>query len=262
MSTKYSTFDLLHLYIDSRDRTSGSNEEFTLRLVEPLRNVRAVSIVDATIPLTYYEFPAAQILRIDGNGLGWVNLSALAAGNYTSTEMAAALQTSLNTLVPAGYVVTYSAINYKITISRPGVPFDLEAAGSSDKLYSALGFQGDKIAVDTVTSDTIASTHSQAYFYVKSNKLSTNAYSSVKTSNPSDGDNVVAKIKIDQNLGAVVQHSSGGDEAVDFHNLTTLDRIDLALAFHDETVPNLNQQPWQIRLGIYRLVDPLNIHSA
>lgn len=111
-------FRLSTFSIDSRfaDAYYAGSADFQIRLPSTVRNVMRVALASVELPKVAYTFSARQ-----GNtqfgvdiGDGTVTLT-IADGNYTAAELAAAVQTALQT-VDAGFRCEYNAITGRISI--------------------------------------------------------------------------------------------------------------------------------------------------
>ena len=108
-----------HLYLDSRDRVSGSTTDFSIQLPETLHieNTRRGRIDNLRIPLVIPTIRTGVndtlIVR-----LGSTNYTVtLAQGNYDGGGLASALQGRLFATAPGTWTVTYDASNIAMSIS-------------------------------------------------------------------------------------------------------------------------------------------------
>ena len=122
------------LHIDSRFREApqqSSAGDFYLRPVAPLRNLLRVRVVSTEVPYNYPFFTAARRnLRIDvfdRTVAPSVRYSArIAAGNYTPSELAAAVTGALDD-AGAGWVsLLYNAASCRFVFTSTNVPWSID----------------------------------------------------------------------------------------------------------------------------------------
>ena len=108
-----------HLFLDSRDRVSGSTTDFSIQLPETLHieNTRRGRIDNLRIPLVIPTIRTGVndtlIVR-----LGSTNYTVtLAQGNYDGTGLASALQGRLFATAPGTWTTTYDTSNIAMSIS-------------------------------------------------------------------------------------------------------------------------------------------------
>ena len=110
------------LLVDSRDRDYAkypSASQYVVNLPQTLNNVKSAVLISAEMPSTYYVFSAAKgttSLRVTVNVT--TNTVTIPDGNYTTTTMAAALKTALETaFAGTTFTITFNPATYKCTIS-------------------------------------------------------------------------------------------------------------------------------------------------
>lgn len=104
------------LFIDSRNRTSGTTENFTWNFSPGIVNYTYFFVRSITIPRTFYNVQQnSVILSIAGTPV----TVGLDAGNYTTTELCSALQAALIAQDMAGWVVTWNVNTKNVEIQGP-----------------------------------------------------------------------------------------------------------------------------------------------
>lgn len=134
------TADILsNLSISSRDGIFATDtaSKFTV-LINPLIVPRTVQLLECAI--TVNNFNLRDPITLEENGFPPVNVT-LPAGIYNDANIAAALQTALNTASPAGnvYTVTVDSTNYTLTITAVGVTWRFINISVQNNTYYALG---------------------------------------------------------------------------------------------------------------------------
>ena len=110
--------------VNSRDRNLGADyypNSFRWSFRRPLKDVVSIELVNGSIPADLYNIATGWNIFTFGEGTTIWQVT-LTPGQYTAAELATELQTQLNAL--AGklntYVVTYSAITRKMTVTATG----------------------------------------------------------------------------------------------------------------------------------------------
>jgi hypothetical protein len=240
-----------HVYIDSRDRFTGDNENFSVRLKNKILNVGAVQVMGISIPITYYEITSAN------NTLVLNNTSAsVPVGNYTPTQLAAALEAAF-VAITVGWTFSYDANNYKMRIYYGGV--DLKVFATSTML-NVLGITTTGVDVSEQFSDSVCNLHSQQYFHIHSNKLTSAGYVLSQTTDSNDNQNVMCQVPINENFGSILNYRPV-DEILNFESKSDFSELDFKLSFHDENLSvDLNSQPWSLHIIFWHQASPIRVY--
>ena len=117
----------IQVYVDSTYAYSGSTNNFTYYLKEPIKNVSSFKITSAEIPLSYYNVRSSGIdanntFIFSEDGGITTTTATITAGYYTATTIITALTTAINTASPNHYTytITYNTTTGLITISSTG----------------------------------------------------------------------------------------------------------------------------------------------
>lgn len=84
--------------VDSRFRTSGTQEDYVFKMWAPAKNIRFVKLLEATLPRSTYPITAGYNNVVEYND-GSAQTYEIPEGNYTLTELATALTTGLGETV-------------------------------------------------------------------------------------------------------------------------------------------------------------------
>lgn len=238
------------LFVDSRDRVTGSTTDFTIQLRETLTTTAANSyrIDELRVPLV--------IPRIQQgiNDTLWFNLAGalqhveLTYGNYTGTDLATNIKNGLSNNFPAySWTVTYNNATASLSIFCSSNTFhvltdpEVLAAGKSVPTFASELFQN----AYTVTT-TIGSTITWSYcsmvavdmMYLSSNKLA-----SQDTFGPSGATDTIMAAVCDGDFASVLQTSMAYDVWLSMPSMTT-STLDFQLRARNYTVlqnlPNIS----------------------
>lgn len=132
------------VYINSRDRTAGSNTQFRIYISDTIENVKSIELHHASIPHTIYLIRTGVNDTFDlvESGVGTATIT-LSEGSYTSSQMETELKTQLDasSLAGATYTVSISTMTAKMTITSNGPQFDFDFNQVNDyALENYLGF--------------------------------------------------------------------------------------------------------------------------
>src|SRR5687767_12512127 len=81
----YINMKSIDIHINSNDRTSGTNENFSTNLFLPINNIKNIKIKSIEIPLTYYIVNSSN--NTINFTLGGSNNAILIPGNYTASQL-------------------------------------------------------------------------------------------------------------------------------------------------------------------------------
>lgn len=261
------------VHIDSRDRDFDkhpSSSQFTVDLPEALKNVSSAVLVGAELPLSYYVFSAARnnlFLRVV---LDTVSRDVtVGEGNYTTTQMEAALKTALQAQFPGRtwtVAMNPTTMRCAISVDSGAVYVDATHATSSTDwgLGYYLGFQGGVFTYGSGTSTTTRATAAAA-------ATATVTGSRVANLNPENY--LLLDIEELNGLSQAAMYNSGGMGRLSFAKvplngdsysfnfydktltyveqrpqLTRLERMRVAVRFHDGTLVDLNGCEWSFSL--------------
>lgn len=145
-------------YINSANRISGSNQNFEIDIVIPPESqYDSIAIVDASIPLTYYnvDAPYNKFTLVEGSNSVVITIP---PGNYNQRTFQTQLVTLLNTGLPGSftYSMTFDSVTAKYTYSVSGNSGVQPQFIFSDYLVSQMGFTNH--STNTFVLDTLVST--------------------------------------------------------------------------------------------------------
>ena len=139
---------VVHVTSSRKLPQSKSHSDFVCQLDQPLRDVRTISLLHASIPNSFYTIVSGH------NSLTLTRSSTdhaitLTPGVYTATELAAHLQTKLSAAVTS-FTVSYSSSLYKFVFTDPSVDYTITV--TSERLQRTLGFSTSSLASTVKTA--------------------------------------------------------------------------------------------------------------
>jgi hypothetical protein len=248
--------DQIWVYVDSNQRTSGTNENFSITLTTPISRVRRVRITDIQIPRTYYTI-GANNNQLNFNITDAVNPLIIFPysvfidpGNYTSTELATEIGSKMNTAVNYGFIITYNAKTLKYNWSTtppfplPPPTFTILASGT---ISHFIGITADNTGF-TIDSQGAIDIGGPNYFFIKSDQLLR-----PKIYKPVDNiitDNILYKVPIaaGESGSIITDKNIETDFALKYGIHQTFETIDFKLEDPDGNTVDLNQTNWSFTL--------------
>lgn len=249
------------VHIDSRDRdytTHPSSSQFTVDLPESLKNVSAAVLVSAELPLTYYVFSAARgNTSLTLTHAGVTQTVTIPDGNYTTATMATALKAALEAAFAAvTFTVTFSASTAKCTIAGAGgaaIAIDTTAAPAAKQtdwgLAYYLGFPKGAATSGTgsVTGTRVAVLSPENYVLIDIEELNGLGQGAIYAAGGS-GLRTFAKVPL-QGDHYTFNYYDKTPTYVDVRpQLTKLDKLRVAIRFHDGTLVDLNGAEWSMSI--------------
>ncbi len=240
------------IHVDSRDRdftVHPSSSQFTIDLPETLRNVTSARMVTAELPLTYYVFSTARgnrSLTVSVNGSP--QTVTIPEGNYTPTQMAAALKSALDTAFGATFTVTIDPVTMKTTIATTGtVAVDASSATKPTEwgLGYYLGFPGGVVTSGTnsVTGTRVANLSPENYLVLDIEELNALSQCAMYDAGGS-GKKSFAKIPLKGNSYSYNFYDTPVADVLQRPQLSKLDRLRVSVRYHDGTLVDLNGCEW------------------
>jgi len=234
----------ISLILNSSNRTSGTNENFSTTMTPPIKYIHQVILTGYNIPVSFYNITANNNTFIFDNGGG--DLSAtVAPDNYTGESLAAELEIQMN-LAAAGHTVTFDNITFKFTFSFAGATFNIPSITTKplSTLFPRLGFSVAQTGATTYTSDQVADLNTPKHINIKSTIIAG------KKLNPnlSDGaeDEFIYVIFPKVNFGCAEIRQNESLQEYEYIRDFQADSIDLRLEDGDGNILDLNGVPWCI----------------
>lgn len=194
-----------YVHVDSRDRVSGSQTAFTIRLPEQIRATR-VELVSVELPLTMYTIaPGTNQLLF--SEFGTPAVATVPSGNYSIPDLCVALGNAMSAVSPGGatYTVSYNATTDLVTIGTTAnyALRNADAASQSQWLFELLGFTATNTTAFTAHTGTNSPNFGPPnYLYLNIAGLGGNNYSS----NPQNSRGMLAKLVLTGNTFAISRY--------------------------------------------------------
>ena len=191
-----------HIYLDSRDRTTGSitDSSYTLQTPQVSANLLAVSVESVIIPNLEYSINSHNNkLYFKENG-GSLLTANIATTNYTGTQLATEIQTKMNAIGTLNYTINYDsqAKTLEFSVILPDT-FQL-IFDEPNSISSVIGFQADSPIGAFIESEFPIRIDGAEYVdLVMSGTRTENIHSSGRS-------NTLARIPILEQFGGVVYY--------------------------------------------------------
>ncbi len=188
------------LYINSRDRSSGTSSNFLYKLERPIDHVQRLGVRRVILPFSYYAFTANNNIITFDEGGGALTAT-INPGNYTRAEIETEIKTRMDTAGADTYTVNISQNTYLLTITSTGTfSLDFTVANSANDL---LGFGAAVFA--TAASHTGANAVNLTgplSLFIRSNELS--GGSRGRFINVGIGSNIIFEITVDKDPNEII----------------------------------------------------------
>ena len=133
--------------LDSRyaDQRSCDNSEFKINLTHPLKNVMRLRLASIELPLVEYLFSnqygnLTMAVRI-GSSTTFTKMTPLQPGNYSATELIAAIQTRLQT-IHSQFTVVLNTNTGRCAIRNAAVTFEVYMASYNKEIAARQSYWG------------------------------------------------------------------------------------------------------------------------
>lgn len=235
--------------IDSKLRVGGTIGEFTYNLAMPVQ-YSCCKVLSVEFPNTIYNISdQRQTTHIVINQNGTIIPFDLTEGNYSATQFALFLQTTLNAAVGSNglYVVTYSINTAKFTISN-AVNINILFPQSFD-MYKILGFANANTGnALTHTSSGIGDMSGPSYMNIEI----TNLVSDVRIIS-GNGTSAIFSFPLTTGFGSIVyfeEEGLGFDELSHHGNISTIRAMQVTIQDDSGRIPTLYLD-WSMLLEMY-----------
>lgn len=253
------------LNLDSWDATSDENPSggsvyswpnfyFTSRYPD----VAAIKILSAEIPFGFYVINSSNNTFTYTEGATSYTIT-IAAGNYSGTTLASALQTAIAAR-SAGFTVTYASSTLLFTFTHNTVTtWSLYFAGRNT-LYSFMGFNPNTLysgsgVGSVITSVNVAQATGPKYLYLNSRKIGPFINFNLADGSPAGGDFPgLAKIPINTTFGNTIFYQDPDPEKYfDLFIGVRFDTIDFYFTLgsdQSQTPLDMRGVQWSLKLAI------------
>lgn len=239
------------IYLDSVNKTSGTNESPHFDIHPKIDNVVGFEVLNFDMPFnSFYNITSLC------NTFNWTDsgsnalTSTIPIKSYSETELANEIESVMNsdTIALDTYTVEYVLQTGFITITENGSNFQLNISTTSNSLYSKIGFETDQTGATTYTGTKVVNINELFYIYLESKRIKdilldpprdatclSNALHRVKI-------NADFKDKLDNTIQFPVFVNCNGDR---------LTSIDIKMVDRDGNTVDLNGINWSITIQVF-----------
>ncbi|MEA2104332.1 MAG: hypothetical protein U9P79_06805, partial [Candidatus Cloacimonadota bacterium] len=235
------------LFVDSSQRTSGTDTEFIVEFQRSLENkaFEHCCIEKASIPLTFYnisdELSTSAFTINDGSDDVEITLT---EGSYSATELVSHMETALNAS-SSGFTVSFESITGKMTFERTS-NFSL-LLSTKENLARLLGFaQADFTGTNSYTSSDIVNMRLLRNFFLFIDQIHTD----INHCYPAVGSDITAIWAIEGNLGDVQYITSNDRQSYKLRECAISTRLKVRLEIEEGTL-NLNGHHFQFLIRLW-----------
>lgn len=155
-----------YLVISSTARIAGESNYFPIKLPQPVI-FDEVQLISAQIPYTYYNITSSSTLVIEWNSIQVTVV--LTPGNYSLSQLAAAIQTYVQAQINSNITVTFNVQQFTFTFNfSNATPSTGSLLISKSTMGRILGFPGTNDILDqsVITSTSASQSMDQQYLYI------------------------------------------------------------------------------------------------
>jgi hypothetical protein len=230
------------IFIDSKDKTSGSTENFEIKLEKKIDRVLSVEIVSVEIPYSFYTINSSNNIFKFTDNTPTIYTVTITPGNYDAITFASTLQTAMNLLM-AGFTVSYSITTYKLSFSNAS---QFNILYSTSTIAEPIGLTADSTLTTSFTCQGTINLSGPNYIVIESTALSnprvTKAFLS---SAPSSA---IYKMVVSTGPGTTLIEKNVFLNPISFGARQGIQTIDLVLKDPNGTVLDLNGQRWSMTI--------------
>ncbi len=235
---------IVHLVIDSEQRTTGINESFSMTMTPPIRYVEKVILKGFSIPASFYNINSTnnQLVYTDDGGQFTITIT---PANYTGESLADAIKLAM-LVNGAGHIVQFDLDTFKFTFTYTGVG-NLTLSDTTDEptstLFPLLGFSITQSGAKTYTSDEVANIASPRHINIKSTLITTSKLGP----NLQNGtvDEIIHVLYPNVDFGCMMI-KQGVIQEYDYIRAFDITSIDLRLEDENDNLLDLNGVGWCI----------------
>lgn len=246
MSSDVNT-DRVVLYIDSKNRTSGTNENFTVTLNSSVGKVKQVELISTEIPFTFY------IVNSSNNDIVWNNgatyyRATVTPGSYTANAFTTVLQTAMNSQM-AGFTITYQREFYNLKfVNSAAFQLQLTNVQGTSTMSTLIGLSADTALATTVTPQNVINLSGTKYLMIKSQALTKPKI--VRPFLNTVQESVLYKISIAGNPGDILVEKNLYTNPLKYGVRQIIKTIDFQLVDDQDQQVDLNGSSWSMTVNL------------
>jgi hypothetical protein len=208
------------IFVDSRDRVSGTSTDFSIQLPETLTltGTRRMRIDNLRVPLVFPTIQAGKNDTLVVSTSGGTYTATIAQANYAGPQLASAVQSALASVAPGVWTVSYDPSNITMTIS------------CSNNFTILGGTYGDQLMLHPYTQSAKSYKSTDVTVLgLDMMYLSSSRFSNLDTIGPQGAHDTLMCAIVTQEFGSVLDVSMPWDSYIDVPNGLTTQQLDFQL---------------------------------
>jgi hypothetical protein len=242
MATINDTGERIMIFIDSKYRTTGTNENFSIDLTEPITRVKQAEIVTVEVPFSFYVINSTNNVLNFEDGGGTPYSIVVPEGNYSGTTFATELKTLLEAQI-TGWTVAYDSSIYKLRFQRTS-NFKMILLGST--IATLIGLLSDSTATMDFTMQGIANLSGPNFILVRSDALT--RPKRIRPIYNTGSSDILYKLAIQTGPGTTLTEKNLFTTKLKYPIRQTMRSLDFRLEDGDENPIDLNGLAWSITI--------------
>ena len=224
----------MNLYIDSKDRVSGTSSEFTLDLAPGIIDTKGYSVGDVAIQRSYYNINEFNnsITFTDSTATDYTITTT--PGNYTLAQYIALLAPQMTAISADTITITFDSITGAVTFSSTG---NLSLQFQDSKLALLLGFEPILYTGTTTYTGNVVQFGGTKKIYICSKQIKTYNY---HRNNPEY--NILTSVTVNADFGELITKRQ--DNNIIYRLENTVKTLDLYLLDDNADLIELNGTDW------------------
>ncbi len=231
------------LIVDSSQRTSGSNESFSLSITPPIRYITKTVFKGFTIPNSFYNINTTNNVLIFTDDTGVDNQITITPDNYTGEQLADAIELAMINLPSPGHVVDFDTSSFKFTFTYTGATYTITSNTDNvlSTLFPLLGFSTTQTGSLSYTSDEVANIAKPKYISIKSDILTTKLFPNLQNG---IGSEFIYNVFPNVDFGCMITKQNDSLWEIEYIRSIQIDSIDLRLEDENNNLLDLNGVSW------------------
>lgn len=237
-------FERVTLYFDSKFKTAGDDENYSITLAKPLNRIKQVEVVSVEIPYSFYVFTANNNVLKFNDENSTLQTATITPGNYSGTTISVELETQLNAASSGGWTVTYNSSTYKLSMSRTS-NFQLFTTDST--IASTIGLLADSPVTTSHGFTGIANLSGPNYIYIRSVAL-TRPKKILPIENSNATSDILYKLALQTGPGTTITERNLFPTKLTYAVRQRMQTLDFRLEDLDGNQLDLNGLNWSITI--------------
>jgi hypothetical protein len=237
------------IFLNSKNRTSGSTSNFNARLIKGLKNVHRIQLRSVEVPISYYTVNSTNNTLKFSNQVPTEFTVTFSEGNYSAIELAAEIETKMK-VVSSNMTVVFNDNTLKFTFANNGNDFRL--FDSVTTCQSLIGLENDTGTVTTYTSTKIVNISGPNHLYILSSELTSGRDMAIVDN---DYREIAFRVPIKEVFGSINNYEPTSAQYLNYNTDHLLQQIDLKIVDEEFNEMNFNGLEWNIELLVFMKQD-------